>query len=113
MYEKQLEDKSDMDEAEIYTKLGGVFRDVFDDDRIDIHPGLSPNEIAGWDSLMHLRLLLTIERRFKIKFSTAEIGELKDVGEIVSVIASRTGDTTVGAGPDAGEERAPHTLLAG
>ena len=78
-----------MNEAEIYENLTPIFRDVFDDDSIEVTPGLSAKDVDGWDSLSHIRLLITVERAFKIKFSTSEIGNLQKVGDLVAIIAKR------------------------
>jgi acyl carrier protein len=78
-----------MDEPQIYTRLSGIFEDVFDDDSIQIRPELTAKDLDGWDSLAHIRLMLTIEKTFKIKLSTSEIGKLKNVGDLVSLIKAR------------------------
>lgn len=75
-----------MDEAQIYSRLAEIFEDVFDDDTIQLTPELSAKDVDCWDSLTHIRLLLTIERAFKVKFSTSEIGKLENVGDLVSLI---------------------------
>jgi acyl carrier protein len=79
-----------MDEAQIYSRLAVIFEDVFDDDTVKLTPELSAKDVDGWDSLTHIRLLLTIERAFKIKFSTSEIGKLENVGDLVSLIKAHT-----------------------
>ncbi len=78
-----------MDEPQIYARLAEVFQDVFDDS-IKVTPQLSAKDVDGWDSLTHIRLLLTIEKAFKIKFSTSEIGKLENVGDLVALIEVRT-----------------------
>jgi acyl carrier protein len=75
---------------EIYGKLTGILQDVFDDDTLVAQPHLSADSVDGWDSLSHVRFLLTIEKAFKIKFSAAEIGSLKNVGELVALIEKKT-----------------------
>jgi acyl carrier protein len=78
-----------LDIEAVYAKLTGVFHDVFDDDEIVLTPQLSATDVDGWDSLKHVRLLLTIERTFKIKFSVSEIGRLKNVGDLATLIESK------------------------
>ena len=73
----------------IYEKLTSVFHDVFEDDSIVLSPGTTARDIDGWDSLAHVRLMLTVERKFGIKFSASEIASLKNVGELASVIQSK------------------------
>jgi acyl carrier protein len=80
---------SAMDESKIYARLAEIFRDVFDEDPIILTPELSAKDVDGWDSLTHIRLILTIEKAFKIKFSTSEIGKLANVGGLVALIEAR------------------------
>jgi acyl carrier protein len=79
-----------VDEAQIYERLTQIFQDIFDDDLISVIPELSAKDVDGWDSLTHIRLMLTVERAFKIKFSTSEIGSLKNVSDLVTLIKART-----------------------
>ena len=78
-----------MDTTQIYTRLGQIFQDVFDEDSIKVTPELSAKDVDGWDSLTHIRLILTIEKVFKIKFSTSEIGRLENVGDLAALIQAR------------------------
>lgn len=85
---------STLDKTHIYAQLGIIFHDIFDDDSISITPDLSAKDVDGWDSLSHIRLLLTIEKSFKIKFSTSEVGKLQNVGDLVALIEARAENKT-------------------
>ena len=78
-----------MQTAEIYTKLTDIFRDIFDDDSITLTPETTAADIAEWDSFNHINLIVATEARFKIKFQTAEIESLKNVGHFVSLIEKK------------------------
>ena len=69
--------------------LTQIFQDVFDDDTIVLRPDLAAPDVDGWDSLAHVRLLLTVERKFGIKFNAVEAGKLKNVGELADLIESK------------------------
>jgi acyl carrier protein len=84
-----------MNEVEIYARLKKIFDDVFDEDSINVTPELSAKDVDGWDSLTHIRLILTVEKAFNVKFSTSEIGGLENVGNLVALIQARS-STTVG-----------------
>jgi acyl carrier protein len=73
----------------VYAKLADIFRDVFDDDQIVLRPELTADEVPEWDSLSHVRLILTVQQKFGIKFSAAQTTSLKNVGELVTLIQSR------------------------
>jgi acyl carrier protein len=79
-----------MKQEDVYEKLADTFRDVFDDDAIVVHPELTANDVDEWDSLTHLRLMLTIEKAFGVHFSASEVGRLKNVGELAALIQSKT-----------------------
>ena len=78
-----------MDEAQIYARLSEIFESVFDDDTVQLTPALTAKDVDGWDSLAHIRLMLTVERSFKVKFSTSEIGKLENVGGLVALIQEK------------------------
>jgi acyl carrier protein len=79
-----------MEQGQIYSRLTKVFEDVFEDGSILVTPELSAKDVNGWDSLTHIRLMLTVEKAFKIKFSTSEIGKLQNVGDLVRLIEAKT-----------------------
>jgi acyl carrier protein len=78
-----------MDDAPIYERLSAIFHDIFEDDSIVVTPTLSARDVDGWDSLTHIRLLLTVEKSFKVKFTTTEINKLENVQGLVELIQTR------------------------
>jgi acyl carrier protein len=79
-----------MDEPQIYARLTEIFQDVFDEESITVTPELSAENMDGWDSLTHIRLMLTVEKAFQIKLSVSDIGKLSNVGDLVTLIKART-----------------------
>jgi acyl carrier protein len=78
-----------MANADIQDRLTTIFRNVFDDDGLVLTPELTASDVDGWDSLSHLRLMLSVEKAFRVKFTAAEVGRLKNVGELESLLASK------------------------
>ncbi|WP_043359910.1 acyl carrier protein [Belnapia sp. F-4-1] len=78
-----------MNDKEIYAALTQVFRDVFDDDDITLTPTTTADDIPGWDSQAHVNLVVAAETRFGIRFRTAELESLHNVGDFVQLIATR------------------------
>lgn len=76
---------------DIYDRLNEIFRDVLDNDEIVLKPGITAADVDEWDSLSHIRIIVAIEQAFGIKFAVTEIGNLKDVGELVGVIQAKLG----------------------
>jgi acyl carrier protein len=74
---------------DVYAPLNDVFHEIFDDDSIVVTPELTASDIPEWDSLNHIKLMLTVQKVFKIKFSAAEISNLKNVGELADLIRGK------------------------
>ena len=74
---------------EIFDRLNDVFRDVFDDDSLTVTAATTAADIEDWDSLSHITLVSAVEDEFRMKFSMKEVVEMKNVGEMVTIIAAR------------------------
>ena len=66
--------------------------DVFD---LDLEPGdvtseTTADDIEEWDSLSHIRLMVAVERKFKVKFTNSEIESLKRVGDLVALVEAKS-----------------------
>ncbi len=75
--------------------LSDLFRDVFDDPDLVIGPTTSAADIAGWDSMTHISLIVAIEQAFGIRFRTSEMDGLHDVGELAALVAAKRAVTAV------------------
>ena len=75
-----------MNRTEIFEKLTEVFRDVFDDESIELGETTTAADIDDWDSLTHIMLLSAVEDDFGIKFDMKAVQGLKDVGAMVDLI---------------------------
>jgi acyl carrier protein len=85
--------------SELRERLQDVFRNVFDDDEMEIFDGMSAAHVEDWDSLQHINLIIAVEKTFGISFTVAEISQLKEPGQNVGTftglierkVASRSG----------------------
>ncbi len=57
--------------------------------KLVIQDTLTANDVPGWDSLSHIDLLVGLENHFRVKFTTAEISRLKNVGDLLSLIRQK------------------------
>ena len=78
-----------MNENQILKRLNDVFRDVFDDDSITIDRSTTADDIDDWDSLEHITLIGAVESEFHMRFKMHEVSTMKNVGEMVDIIAVR------------------------
>jgi len=75
--------------ADIWGRMTEIFRDLFDDDAIELRRDTTADDIEDWDSVTHVELLVEIERAFGIRFNTGEVAGLENVGEMVDLIEKR------------------------
>ena len=76
-----------MDKASILSAVQDIFRDNFDDESLVIGPETCADDIEDWDSLEQINLLTAIEKKFNIKFKLADVRGLKDVGDLLDLVA--------------------------
>ena len=70
----------------ILDQLIAIIKDVLDDDQLIINVSTSAVDIDGWDSLMQIRIIVAIEKKFKINFSASEVSNLENVGDMAQLI---------------------------
>jgi len=78
-----------MEPRQLHDRLQAIFRKVFDRDSLVIADATSAKDIDDWDSLAQINLVVGAEAEFQIRFQTAEIKALKNVGEFKALIAAK------------------------
>jgi acyl carrier protein len=77
-----------MENQAILTKLQSVFDDVFLEPVV-VSRELSAKDVGEWDSVMHVSLIVAVERSFGIRFRVGEVEATKNVGQLADLIARR------------------------
>jgi len=77
-----------MTQAEVIAKLQSVFDDVFLEPVV-LTPALTAKQVPEWDSLLHITLLVAVEKTFNIRFRVGEVEATHNVGEFADLIARR------------------------
>ena len=78
-----------MSRSEIFEKLNEIFRDVFDDESINVNEASTADDIEDWDSLTHITLISTIEDEFNIRFDMKTVLQAKNLGELADAIEEK------------------------
>ena len=68
--------------------LQEVFRQVFDDDGLVVTPATSRRDLADWDSVAHVKIILSLEEEFAIRFTEDEVSSIQTVGELLDAVES-------------------------
>ena len=78
-----------MTDLEIMEGITEVVREALGDDTIVLTPSSVAGDFAGWDSFTHITIVVATEMRFGIKFRTAEIESLREIGDFVALIQKK------------------------
>ncbi len=73
-------------ERYILTVLGRIFREVFDNDSMEITYETNSDIIDDWDSVNHVKLVLSIEEELDIRFETGDVSYVTTIRKFVEVI---------------------------
>ena len=71
---------------EIKKGLEEIFQETFEDQSIVLTDNTTAEYIEEWDSLMQIRLLIIIEKKFNLRFNPVEIAELENIGQMIDLM---------------------------
>jgi acyl carrier protein len=80
---------SGMTDTQILAELQALCRQVFGNPAAVLTLTTTAPDVDGWDSLSHVRLILAVERHFRIKLRVGEVMKLADVGALVALVGSK------------------------
>jgi acyl carrier protein len=60
-----------------------IFREILENDGIELNESTVAADVPEWDSLNHIYLVVAIEKQFKIKFTTHQIQSWQCVGDVL------------------------------
>jgi acyl carrier protein len=63
-----------------------MFRQVFDDEGLVVTKETGRRDVADWDSVAQVKLVLSLEEEFGIRFSEDEVSSLQTVGDFLAAI---------------------------
>jgi acyl carrier protein len=74
---------------EILSQVNTIFRNVLENDKLAIKDETTGDDVEEWDSLTHLQLVVAIEKHFNVRFTSSEIINFSNVGEMCDGILSK------------------------
>ena len=74
---------------ELHDRLEDVFRQVFDNDALELRDQMKAADIEGWDSVAHINLMFGIEQAFGIRFKGNELADMNNIGELKEFLAGK------------------------
>lgn len=78
-----------MERTEILQRVNAVFVDTLDNETIVLKEETTAGDVAEWDSLTHIQLVVAVEKAFGIRFTSREIQSWKNIGEMLDSISAK------------------------
>ena len=79
-----------MNQHEVLDSVQGVLRGVFGNAGIEINEQTTADQVNEWTSLNHIKLIVALEEYFKVSFELGEVEEMRNIGELISLIQEKT-----------------------
>jgi acyl carrier protein len=76
-----------MTELEVMERLNKVFAGLFRRDDLVLQPATTAADVPGWDSFKQIEIVVAVEEHFQVKLRTREIVRLRNIGDLVALIA--------------------------
>ena len=73
-------------DQEIRQRLQVIFRDIFDNDDLELRDDMTAKDVEEWDSVSHISLILALEEEFGIKLSASAVSKLDNVGAMIALV---------------------------
>lgn len=78
-----------MEKVEFIKELTEVFREIFNNNDLELSDNLTAKDVDEWDSLTHMLLITDVENKFNIKFKLKELNKMKNVGDMIKIIHTK------------------------
>ena len=77
-----------MNQNDAIAKLQSIFDSIFLEP-VKVTPELSAADVPEWDSLMHISLVVAVEKAFAVHFHVGEVESTRNIGEFANLILKR------------------------
>ena len=96
-------------------RLRKIFREVFDSPGLELTVATSQHDLDGWDSVVQIKLVLSVEAEFGVRFEMEEVSEMRSVGEFLATLNAKrstfSGERDAEHRQTARERSAPKALV--
>ena len=75
--------------ADIITQITPLFKEELEDSDLVLTPETTANDVESWDSITNIQIIVAVEKFYKIRFTSREIQDFKNVGELCTCIISK------------------------
>jgi acyl carrier protein len=71
------------------TEIITILREILRDNDLDVTPATRFDDLAGWDSMDLVTVVVEVECRFDLQFELIEIDRLTTIGDLLRMIDTK------------------------
>jgi acyl carrier protein len=75
-----------MDRDQVWRALVDAVREETDDPEAIVRPGMTADDIAGWDSLAHVRIVINLEARTGAEIDISDTYKAATVDDLLQIV---------------------------
>lgn len=75
-----------IDNKYLLKEIEKLIQKLFDDKDIKLKTNTIAKDIQGWDSLAHVNIVLSLEKKFNFRFNPKDIYNFQNIGELIEII---------------------------
>ncbi|MFI5152266.1 MAG: acyl carrier protein [Chitinophagales bacterium] len=83
-----------MERNQILSQLTEIFRRILGNPSLDLTEVTKASDVDNWDSLTHTLLLAEVQRHFEIKLKLREALDLKNIGDLCSLVSKKLNENS-------------------
>ena len=84
-----LNESIKMERNEIIAQVKQILKTALNHENFEMSETLSAADVDGWDSLSHMIIISEVEKQFSITFKLKELNKMKNMGDMLDLIASK------------------------
>jgi acyl carrier protein len=78
-----------MTRKEILSKISELLSEIVEQDGLELTDQTTAEDVVGWDSDNHVRLMMAIEAELGIRFDLEELNAPENVGALVTLVQGK------------------------
>lgn len=78
-----------LNRTELLEKLEEIFRDILDDDTLELTEESSQENLEDWDSLTHVTLFAVLEDEFQMQFTMDEMTKSTSIKVLLDYLVEK------------------------
>jgi acyl carrier protein len=75
-----------MTRPELLALIRNILADVLDNESLELTEASTAEDVADWDSINQVKLLIGLENELHFRFSSQEVEGLKNVGGLIDLV---------------------------